>query len=203
MGKMNSWLPITETQGNNITTDINVEGLYQKRRSAILHGDPFSGQFSTLTTFDNDEYDWSDLYNLVSNANVTTTSTATTSSGGSGGGTSISRISKRHHRQHKGNGGTTRLSEVHKISIALQMSGGTHKWMYKYRPSHMIFQEFCMVLDKRAFRLDSVSGKALPIPFSKYKPDNPNHCIVREIAFGPDQDPSVRPVRKFSWIDLN
>ena len=156
-------------------TDINVEGLHQKRRSAILYGNPFGGQFSL--TFD----DWNDLYSLVSNTNNTTS--ATNVSGGT--------ISKR--RNHRK--GST-LSEVHKISIALQMRGGTHKWMYKYRPSHVIFHELCMVLDKRAFQLDSVSGKATPMPFSKYKPGNPNHCIVREIAFGPDQDPSVRPVSK-------
>jgi hypothetical protein len=104
---------------------------------------------------------WSDLYNLVSNIAA--------------------------------NGKCARhdtISEVHKLDIALQMRGG-HKWMYKYCPSHVIFQEMCMILDERAFRCDDKTGKSIPISLSEYNPRNPEHVIVREIAFGPDQDPSV------------
>ena len=53
-----------------------------------------------------------------------------------------------------------------------------------------------MVLEKRAFLLDSLSGKAMPLPLKEYQSGNPDHCMVREIAFGPDHDPSVRPVSK-------
>eukprot|EP00536_Pseudo-nitzschia_multiseries_P000499 jgi/Psemu1/178882/e_gw1.6.24.1 len=165
-----SWLPITETQGNNIVTDINVEGLHQKRRFVILYGNPFRRG-----------------------------SRGNGSGSGNGSG------------KGNGNGGQhPPLSEAHKLSIALQMRGNTHRWMYKYRPSHVIFGEMCMVLDKRAFRLvpqnnDNETGtisapRAEPIPLSRYRAGDSSHCLVREIAFGPDQDPSVRPVAL--WFNI-
>lgn len=178
-------------------TDINVEGLHQKRRFDILYGDPFVGEprMSALVTFggsghhDVYHYDWSDLYNMVANINDQQTSGVRGGSSTRHGSGNIG-IHKRRHNQP--------VCEVHKLSIALQMHGGTHKWMYKYRPTHMIFNELCMVLDNRAFRLEGDSGRAIPLSLSKYRSGNPNHCIVREIAFGPDQDPSVRPVSKNS-----
>ena len=181
-GTVQSWLPITETQGNSIMTDINVEGLYQKRRFDILFGDPFvrehhhqennesyhdwNGHYNTISN------DWSDLYNTIANINDYPKKSHNRRSG-----------KRKHH-----------IKEVHKVAIALQMHGETHRWMYKYRPSHTIFNELCMVLDKRAFRLDE--DRAIPLSISKYRPGNPTHCIVREIAFGPDGDLSVRPVSK-------
>ena len=205
-GTVQSWLPITETQGNNIMTDINVEGLHQKRRFGILYGDPFVGEprMSALADFggtgadrdcDGHHYNWSELYNMVANINNNIINNQQTgavrgSSSSTKHGSGNIAIHKRRHSQP--------VWEVHKLSIALQIHGGTHKFMYKYRPTHCIFNELCMVLDKRAFRLESGSGRAIPLPLSKYKVGNPNHCIVREIAFGPDQDPSVRPVSKKS-----
>jgi hypothetical protein len=163
MGSTASWLPHTETQGNSINTDINVDGLHQKRLNTILHGNPFGEQFSL--DFD----DWGDLYKLVCN---------TTSS------------NKRRRNT---------LSEGHKLSIALQMRGGS-TWMYKFRPQHIISDTLCMVLQKRAFRLEK-SGTATCIPLSGYSPSNPKHALVRELAFGPDSDPSVRGVAL--WFNIS
>lgn len=164
MGGEPSWLPLTETQGNSMGTDINVEGLHQKRLHTVLFGNPFGEQFSV--DFD----DWSDLYKLVTN---------TTSS------------NKRRRRSSEINNNA--LSEVHKLSIALQMRGG-HEFMYKYSPRHIIFSELCMVLQTRAFCLEKKTGQAVPIALSKFKAKNDKHVLVREIAFGPDADPTVRGV---------
>jgi hypothetical protein len=162
MGSTASWLPHTETQGNSINTDINVDGLHQKRLNNILHGNPFGEQFSL--DFD----DWGDLYKLVCN---------TTSS------------NKRRRNT---------LSEGHKLSMALQTRGGSG-WMYKFRPQHIISDTLCMVLQKRAFRLEK-SGTATCIPLAGYNPSNPKHVLVRELAFGPDSDPSVRGVAL--WFNI-
>lgn len=161
-GTVQSWLPMTETQGNNMMTDINVEGLHQKRRFGILYGDSFVACSPAL----GNNYDWKDLYEALCNMQP--------------------KSGKRNRRK---------IHEIHKLSIAMQMFGATHKWMYKYRPSHTIFHELCMVLDKRAFQLHE-NGKATSLPLSRYKQSNPKHCLVREIAFGPDGDQSVRPVSK-------
>mmetsp|Transcript_44734 Transcript_44734/g.107964 ORF Transcript_44734/g.107964 Transcript_44734/m.107964 type:complete len:125 (-) Transcript_44734:2765-3139(-) len=124
-----------------MSTDINVDGLHQKRSHVIQHGNPFGAQFS----IELDEF--ADLYKLISN---------TTSS----------------NKRRRNN-----LSEIHKLSIALQMRGEAG-WMYKYRPQHVIHNTLCMVLQKRAFRLEK-SGKAIPIPLSKYKSETARQVLVR------------------------
>lgn len=90
------------------------------------------------------------------------------------------------------------LSELHKIAIALQMRDN-HNWMYKYLPQHMIYEELCMVLQKRAFRLEK-SGKVTPIQIAAFNPKNSQHVMVREIAFGPDADTTVRGVAL--WFNI-
>lgn len=90
------------------------------------------------------------------------------------------------------------LSETHKLSIALQMRG-EHPKMYKFRPQHKISDNVCMVLQKRAFRLDK-SGHAVPLSFDEFHPKDSQHVLVRELAFGPDSDRSVRSVAL--WFNI-
>jgi hypothetical protein len=148
-GTTTSWLPHTETQGNSISTDINVDGLHQKRTHAILYGTPFGDQFNL------DLDDWADLYKLVCNT--------------PGGGGKLMR------RRN-----TNAISELHKLQIALQMRGDAG-WMYKYRPQHVVYKTLCMVVQKRAFRLEK-SGMAHPIPIAKFNPGSPHHILVRLVS---------------------
>ena len=71
--------------------------------------------------------------------------------------------------------------------------------MYKFRPQHVIYDTLCMVLQKRAFLLDNADDPT-PIPLASYNPKNAAHVLVREIAFGPDSDPSVRGVSL--WFNI-
>lgn len=144
-----------------MSTDINVDGLHQKRLSAIAHDNPFGELFSM------DMDNFADLYKLICNTTP-----------------------NKRRRNH--------LSEIHKIAIALEMRGG-HDWMYKYRPQHVIYEELCMVLQKRAFRLEK-SGKVTAIPINSFNPKNNQHVLVREIAFGPDSDTTVRGVAL--WFNI-
>jgi hypothetical protein len=159
-----SWLPHTETQGNTIATDINVEAMHQKRLNSINCNNPFG------ELFDVDLDEWEDLYNLVCN---------------------IPTIVSRNRRR-------TNLAEHHKLSIVLQMRGPAG-WHYKFRPQHIVYDELCMVLQKRAFRL--TDSKAIEIPLGVYNSNRfSNQVLVREIAFGPDCDPTVRGVSL--WFDI-
>jgi hypothetical protein len=90
------------------------------------------------------------------------------------------------------------ISEAHKIAIALKMRE-RHTWTYKYRPQHVIYGEPCMVIEKRAFQLDK-SGRVHAIPISQFNAKNKQHAMVREIAFGPDSDTTVRGVSL--WFNI-
>lgn len=162
-GSQQSWLPHTETQGNTIATDINVEALHQKRLHTIHYNNPFGDLFQV------DLDGWEDLYKLI--CNIPTT-----------------RSNANRKKQ---------LAEHHKIHIALQMRGPA-EWHYKFRPQHIIYDELCMLLQKRAFRLTEKG--AVEIPLNKCKRFN-NTVVVREIAFGPDSDPTVRGVSL--WFDID
>lgn len=162
-GESKSWLTHTETQGNNMNTDINVESLYQKRINELIYGTPFGAHFS-IETFSmvrgqNDEL-CEQLYKLITNqsANVYT-------------------------RQQQRRRTEKFLSSIHKIDIALQMIGDRHDWSYKFCPNCIIYNEQCMVLQKKTFRLHK-DGQAEEIPPHEYRPYSNHDIIVREIAFG-------------------
>jgi hypothetical protein len=144
-----------------MNTDINVDGLHQKRLNEIIRGNPFGDQFSL--DFD----DWGDLYKLVCNTN----------------------IMKRRRNT---------VSELHKLSIALHLRGESGR-TYKFRPQHVVYNSLCMILQKQAFRLDN-PDEPIPISLGAYDPKCATHVLVREIAFGPDSDSTVRGVAL--WFNI-
>ena len=156
----NSWLPHTETQGNTMETDINVEALHQKRQMTILHGTPFGEMPESFT----------DLYRTVCHIDYQN-------------GWIDQRRSK--------------IDPIYKLQIAAIMRGINPSWQYKYRPQHIIYDEICMVLSKRAFLL--LNFEVHEVPIKKFDPHQ--HVLVREIAFGPDSDPGVRGVAIWFQID--
>jgi hypothetical protein len=157
-GNVQSWLPHTETQGNTIATDINVDALHQKRLYSCLHNNPFGALFNP------GESSFENLYDLVCNITPQTS----------------------YKKPRKG-----AIEDHHKISIALRMRGGSN-FQFKFRPQHIVFDELCMILQKRAFRL--TNEEAVEIPFSMYNSHSAKDILVREIAFGPDCDATVRGV---------
>jgi len=91
------------------------------------------------------------------------------------------------------------LGPIYKLQIALKLRA-TPDWQYKYRPQHIVHNELCMVLQKRAFRIGNTM-EAVEIPLSSYNIRLPSHVLVREIAFGPDSDPAVRGVSL--WFNIS
>ena len=214
-----SWLPHTETQGNTIETDINVDGLHQKRLHAILYDNPFGDNFTLTSTSPSGQNattgigTWDDLSRLVcggSNGSERGLSTGKNHRDGW-----IVGCNKRGGRQ---------IHPIYKLQIALKLRGTDPDWQYKYRPQHVVHDELCMILQKRAYRVtgnDHVDGSSknhssktsltackataissvLEIPLSTYNSRSPNQILVHEIAFGPDSDPTVRGVAL--WFNLS
>jgi hypothetical protein len=205
-----SWLPHTETQGNTIATDINVDGLHQKRLHSILYDNPFGNQF-TLTQETNKTTcsTWDDLFGLVC-GDATDPARRSQTKDGWIAGSSIKR--GRH------------VHPIYKLQIALKLRGTDSDWMYKYRPQHIVNEELCMVIQKRAFRVTSndhtsLSGaknqanrtclsssatstsSVVEIPLADYNARLPSNILVHEIAFGPDSDPSVRGLAL--WFNIS
>ena len=133
-GSEQSWLPHTETQGNTIDTDINVDALHQKRLYSILHNNPF-GEFLDL-----ESASFEKLYNIICNSNKKFS------------------VESGNRQKKKG----VVLQEHHKLSIALKMRGGSN-FHFKFRPQHIIYDKICMVLQKRAFRLTEEDAIEIPV----------------------------------------
>jgi hypothetical protein len=165
-GSVQSWLPHTETQGNTITTDINVDALHQKRLETILYDNPFGSLAASRNDFEH-------IYSLVCNWKSITGLKA--------------KIKK------------SEIAEHHKISIATQMRGESD-FQFKFRPQHIIFDELCMVLQKRAFRLTHDTAVEIPVGILSSH-SSKDVVSVREIAFGPDCDPSIRGVGL--WFNIS
>lgn len=98
------------------------------------------------------------------------------------------------HRRH-----AQPIDPIIKIQIALMMRG-TSEWCYKFLPHKVIHNELCMVLQHRAFRVER--DRIFEIPLHECQPRlREDHIDVREIAFGPDSDTSVRGVAL--WFNIH
>jgi hypothetical protein len=86
-----------------------------------------------------------------------------------------------------------------KLQIAILMRGTDADWQYKYRPQHVIREEHCMILQKRAFFVTS-NMEVKEFAVSSYNPHISSHVLVRELAFGPDSESSVRGVAL--WFNI-
>lgn len=189
-----SWLPHTETQGNTIATDINVDGLFQKRLHSILYDNPLGDQLDLQEALHCPKTAFENMYALVcGEANSTA----------QGGGTNMKSWSDGNYRKsNKGSGpaaaavrkggargrATKTVHPIYKLQIALKLRGEAN-WQYKYRPQHVVHDELCMVLQKRAFRITSNDTPATNIKSnSKGKtkttlPSSPSsHRFNRSIA---------------------
>lgn len=107
------------------------------------------------------------------------------------------------------------LTESQKLQITLAMR---HEFkdmgnIYKYQPTHKILNEICMLIQTKAFNVshdtspfnshydaNTHTDSVQIIPVQQFDPLNPNHVIVREIAFGPLCSPNDRPLAL--WFNI-
>ncbi len=211
-------------------TDINVDALHQKRLHEIFFGTPFGPAFS-LERRDQWSDLYKIVCNIGHLAKEQARNGGgwmeTTGHGikrGGGGGGANGGYHHRHHpslRQGHPSNGTGRsgglsgsLHPIYKLQIALLMRNGGgdgnnttnacqgHDWYYKFRPQHVIHDEVCMVLQTRAFRLiDNTNMDIQEISLELYRPHVQDLVLVREIAFGPDCEPTARGVSLWFNID--
>lgn len=92
------------------------------------------------------------------------------------------------------------LTEYQRVQIALTMR---HEYedlnkVYKYRPTHKILNEICMLIQTKVF--DVKNATVLEIAVDQFDPVNPDHVIVREIAFGKLCSPNDRALAL--WFNI-
>ena len=240
-------LTIVVTQGNTIATDINVEGLFQKRLYEILYDNPLGDAFDLQEAMKCPQTAFENLYAFVCGESHAATHDVggghskqsgrspsrkpTKGTNGTVGAAAAATTTKKGGARGGRTGKMVQVHPIYKLQIALKLRGEAD-WHYKYRPQHVVHDELCMVLQKRAFRVTSnatttttkkqnqtkaslspVSSQRLTrstataissvqeIDLRAYIPENNNHILVHEIAFGPDADPSVRGVALWFNID--
>lgn len=182
-GQHDSWLTHTETQGNNSSTDINVDALFQVMQHEIHCGTPFGELFHP-------EVDtWNELYKRIGNIYF---SNKDARAGKKAVNNKAWVDSKRPN---------STLSHIVKLQIALDMRGPSD-FSFKYRPQHIIHGELCMILQKRYFRISGTGSKQRVYPISKkqYNDRSLKDIFVLELAFGPDSDSTARSVAL--WFNI-
>jgi len=103
-----------------------------------------------------------------------------------------------------------KISQKHRVEIALKMYENKDE-LFTYRPTHIVYGKECMIIQSRAFCIiNQKKNKShiIEIPFQNCnqemipspKEGETSYTIVREIAFGPVNDPSVRSVAL--WFDI-
>jgi hypothetical protein len=75
------------------------------------------------------------------------------------------------------------------------------KKVYEYKPTHIILDEMCMLIQTRYFSIADPK-KVIEIDHKKYNKNNHSHVIVREISFGKMYNPGlVHPLALWFHID--
>lgn len=136
VGKHASWLPHSEVPVSSLETDLNVDKTHHELLASLSQENPLLPRLlwdnrpslkNASFAVKNDEMstEWKDVYALVCNlANLK-----------EGLETKSSFVYK------------MKLSELHRLSIALYMNGDcSHARGYTYKPRHLIYNELCMVV---------------------------------------------------------
>lgn len=93
-----------------------------------------------------------------------------------------------------------KLDPIFQLQIALKLRSNPD-WQYKFCPKNIIHGELCMILQTRAFRLNRKTMEIVDLALDQYRARDENHVIVREIAFGPDRDQTIRGVSLWFQLD--
>ncbi len=87
------------------------------------------------------------------------------------------------------------IQDAQRLEIALAFSPSTCPPMYKYKPTHLVFKQPCMIRKKLAFDLSpnqhNLPSVLLKISLDEIDIGNPYHVIVHEISFGQASDSEV------------
>lgn len=195
VGKHTSWLPHSEVPVSSLETDLNVDKTHHELLASLSQENPLVPRLlwdnrpslknaSFAVKNDDMSTEWKDVYALVCNLANLKEDFETKSS-------SVYKM---------------KLNELHRLSIALYMNGDcSHARGYIYKPRHLIYNELCMVLRTKYFRLlhphnftelncvsdrPPLSHLVQEISVTEYERsrslwnDNENVVVVHELAFG-------------------
>ncbi len=187
---MNWWLPNCALKSTHLETNVHVEWFAKDIFALSHYGHPFgkdrNPSMPILESFTN-------FYNLITNRDkVHQPSTCPP----------VSKLDNCTHELLPSLHPKKVISESQRLQIALSMRHDYSiiKTVYRYQPTHKILNEICMLIQTKAFIVGNKSSNVAPLPLSDFCPNNPNHVIVREIAFGPLSSPSDRPLAL--WFNI-
>lgn len=172
-GKTKWWLPHCELQVHQLDTDLHIDYYGHQQFSNIHNGNAF-GQSKDITS------SWKSFYQKVcghfENQAV-------------------------HSRPPlSGKSQPPLLTEIQRLEIALVMRKKfSQKNRFKYHPTHIIFDEMCMLVQTRSFSL-SEENSVKEICLEEFNPSLPHHILVREISFGSLSCPNERPLAL--WFNI-
>ena len=230
IGETSFWLPHSEMKVSNLPTDVNVNNLHHMRLQWHHYGSPFGSLFKHINNNikeggDNDfEKEWKILHNQVCNIKTKNNNdkmmdnnnrTNNISASSKYSSLKMRMFQNNRHSYFESSSSRIIINEYLKIEIALKMLPSKDEY-YTFQPSHIIYNEMCMIIQTRAFRIpikhtSNTTDSIMEINVNKCN-NNSNHqfhnhtnekyhnVIVREIAFGSLMDDSVR--RAALWFDI-
>jgi hypothetical protein len=185
-----SWLPHAESMITTKAMAFTVDKLYHQQFSSVYSCSPICG-FAPKVRWKADAEStnaaWKEFYSYCCNSK---------------GGQSFSQ------KVSPTSGGSSQISEMHRLAMALIMRKSRAAQAYTFSPTHSFCGELCMILQTKHFRLDNtIQGdtKHRIVEMTEKEissnSSNSNTITAHAISFGPVGDTSCRPTAIWFNID--
>ena len=168
-GTHKHWLPHCKRPVKNLQTCCNVDYTWFSKMLPLYYGNPFGKDFDT--TINSKPYNWGTFQKAI--CNIT-------------GDIDVIHNNKREMFNNS-------ITYCQMLQIALNFRiNFSHTNRRKFYPSHLLYGEPCMIMQKSYFEILSETSVA-ELSAHLYKKQIKSHVVVYELAFGYPDDPGCIP----------